>query len=239
MTLRRIAKCKLQIAKCKVLHFTSCLVAMLIVVLGLGTVGLAQVKPRGSPQRGEQVYRSLCWTCHGRYGRGDGPAAQYLAVPPADFTDGKVLAGKSDKYLFDRLSGKGQPGAPHAPMAIGEILKEQSIWDAIAYLRTLAVPGKHVSIQAGKDIYSTFCTTCHGAKGDGKGPAAKNLVGVKPRDFNSRDFVIEGREEEVYRTIFEGAAKTFHGSPYMPEWKSALSRQQILDVMEYLKTFKK
>jgi mono/diheme cytochrome c family protein len=62
---------------------------------------------------------------------------------------------------------------------------------------------------------------------------------VKPRDFTSKDFIIEGREEEVHRTIFEGAAKTFHGSPYMPEWKTALSHQQTLDVVEYLKTFKK
>jgi mono/diheme cytochrome c family protein len=103
----------------------------------------------------------------------------------------------------------------------------------------MAVPGKHVSLLAGRDIYNTFCWMCHGSKGDGEGPAAKNLVGVKPRDFTSKDFIIEGREEEVYRTIFMGAAKAFHGSPYMPEWRTALSRQQIQDVMEYLKTFKK
>ena len=215
------------------------LLAIFLILLGLEEAGMAQVKRKGEPRRGEELYRALCWTCHGRYGRGDGPAGQYLATSPPDFTDPAILGRKSDQTLFSLLSGKGQPSAPHAPMAIGEILKDGAIWDAIAYLRTLAVPGKHVSIQAGRDIYSTFCWSCHGKNGDGQGPGAKNLVGVKPRDFSRKDFVVEGREEEIYQTIFAGAAKAYHGSPYMPEWKSALSRQQILDVMEYLKTFKK
>lgn len=100
---------------------------------------------------------------------------------------------------------------------IVEALKEDTLRDAVAYIRTLAVPGKHVSIQAGRDIYNTFCWACLGAKGDRQGPAAKNLVRVKLRDFTSKDFVIEGHEENVYRAIFEGAVKAFHGSPYMPE----------------------
>ena len=118
-------------------------------------------------------------------------------------------------------------------MAIGEVIKKEALRDGIAYMRSLSVPGK-----AGKDIYDTFCSSCHGMKGDGQGPAAKNLAGVKPRNFTSKDFVIEGREEEIRKTIFEGAAKTFHGSPYMPEWKKTLSRQQVMEVVEYLKTFR-
>jgi mono/diheme cytochrome c family protein len=215
------------------------LATIFLIFVGQIDAGMAQEKPKGDPQKGEQLYRALCWTCHGRYGRGDGPAARYLAAPPPDFTDPGILAGKSRETLFSMLSGKGGPGGSHRPMAIGQILKEDSLWDAIAYLRTLAVPGKHISIQAGRDIYNTFCWSCHGIYGDGKGPTAKNLEGVQPQDFRRPDFVIEGREEEVYRTIFAGAAKAFHGSPHMPEWKSALSRQHILDVMEYLKTFKK
>jgi mono/diheme cytochrome c family protein len=106
-------------------------------------------------------------------------------------------------------------------------------------MRSLSVPGKHASISAGKDIYDTFCSACHGAKGDGRGPAAKNLTGVKPRDFTSKDFVVAGHERQIKQTIFEGAAKTFHGSPYMPEWKTTLTEQQITDIVEYLKSFKK
>jgi mono/diheme cytochrome c family protein len=197
------------------------------------------VESRADVKRGEEVYKSLCWTCHGSYGRGDGPAAKFLAYPPPDLTDPRVLGEKSDQQMLNSLiEGKDQTGSSHRTMVIGEVLQKEALLDAIAYMRTLSVPGKRVSIAAGKDIYNTFCSSCHGITGDGRGPAAKNLVGVRPRDFTSKDFVVEGREEEVKQTIFEGAAKTFHGSPYMPQWKTTLSDAQVTDLVEYLKTFK-
>ena len=200
----------------------------------------AQPQPQKAVTRGEQVYRTFCWTCHGPYGRGDGPAAPNLAVRPPDFTNPAIFGGKSDQQIIARLTArKGPPDAKAHPMSVVvATLKEDALRDAIAYIRTLAVPGKHVSLPAGKDIYTTFCQACHGTRGDGQGPAAKNLAGVTPRDFTSKDFVIKGREEEIYKTIFQGAAKAFHGSPYMPEWSTTLSRQQVQDVVEYLKTFK-
>ena len=214
-----------------------------VVILGLFLMAggvAAQPEPAGTAARGEQIYRSVCWTCHGLYGRGDGPAAQYLAGRPPDLTDPRVLGDRSDQEIVRLLTErKDRPNTAHMPMAtVTETLKEDALRDAIAYMRTLAVPGKHVSILAGKDIYNTFCQACHGSRGDGQGPAAKNLVGVEPRDFTSKDFVIEGREEEIYETIFKGAEKAFHGSSYMPEWSTTLSRQQVQDVIEYLKTFK-
>src|SRR3972149_1427552 len=69
----------------------------LSVVMGAGA---AQVKSKANVQRGEEVYKSLCWTCHGNYGRGDGPAAKYLAYPPPDFTDPRVLGQKSDEQIL-------------------------------------------------------------------------------------------------------------------------------------------
>lgn len=213
--------------------------AIFTLLLMVGGVA-AQPKPPGAVTRGEQIYKNVCWTCHGLYGRGDGPAAQYLAVRPPDFTDPTVLGDRSDQQIVvDITKKKERPDTAHMPMVtVTETVKEDALRDAIAYMRTLSVPGKHVSLLAGKDIYSTFCQACHGTRGDGQGPAAKNLVGVTPRNFTSKDFVIEGREEEIYQTIFQGAAKAVHGSPYMPEWSTTLSRQQVQDVIEYLKTFK-
>ncbi|MFQ5960822.1 MAG: c-type cytochrome [Candidatus Methylomirabilales bacterium] len=215
-------------------------VAMILGLVLMPAGVVAQSAPQGAIERGKEVYETFCWSCHGRYGRGDGPAAQYLATPPADFTNPAVLGGRSNQQIVTSLiQRKGSPDTAHMPMTtVTETVKEDALRDAIAYIRTLTVPGKHVSVLAGKDIYETFCSVCHGSQGDGRGPAAKNLS-VKPRDFTSKDFVIEGREEEIYRIIFMGATRASHGSPLMPEWKTTLSREQVQDIIEYLKTFKR
>jgi|GEM_PF-2013068 len=183
--------------------------------------------------RGRQVYNSLCWSCHGRYGRGDGPAAAELVSPPPDFTNPDQLGGRTDEQILERLRGGG-----HTPMSIANMVKPEALSDALAFIRTMSVPGKRVSVLAGREIYQSFCWSCHGLNGDGKGPAGRYLD-PPPRDFTAPSFRIEGREREVYRAIALGPARAFHGAPYMPAWSSKLSSQEIADVMEYLKTFKR
>jgi mono/diheme cytochrome c family protein len=203
-----------------------------LVLIALPSAGTA-ASQHDAVARGEQVYNAVCWTCHGRYGRGDGPAAADVAVPLPDFTDSARWKDRTAAQVLERLRSGG-----HTPMAIANVLKPEALEDALAYIQTLYVPGKHVSLKAGKDIYNGTCWVCHGANGDGKGPAGVNLDPA-PRNFASPAFKIEGREEEVYRAIYLGPAQAFHGSPNMPDWGSRLSEQQIRDVMEYLKTFKR
>jgi mono/diheme cytochrome c family protein len=187
--------------------------------------------------RGEHVYQTLCATCHGRYGRGNGPLAGALQVPLPDFTDPAILGPRSDDQLLASVTGS--DAGRHTPMVVGQVLQEAALRDAIVYLRTLYVPDRHVSLPAGRDIYQTGCWVCHGREGNGLGPAAATLKEKRPRDFTDPEFVVEGREEEVERVVALGPAAAFHGSSFMPEWSSRLSPQQIRDVVEYLKTFQK
>lgn len=67
-------------------------------LLLLGVIALAfgafaqQAKVRKSPAHptsaasGQQMYEAYCASCHGRSGKGDGPAAAALKTPPADLT---------------------------------------------------------------------------------------------------------------------------------------------------------
>jgi mono/diheme cytochrome c family protein len=49
--------------------------------------------PSSDPVSGEGLYRMYCAVCHGRTGRGDGPAAIELKTPPRDLT---TLARRHD-----------------------------------------------------------------------------------------------------------------------------------------------
>jgi mono/diheme cytochrome c family protein len=206
---------------------------MLAGLIGVSTPALAGRPADVEQVRGQQIYSEFCAACHGRYGRGDGPLAQNLVRRPLDFTDATWLAGRSDREIANGLIG-----ASHGPMAVAGVLKPEALTDAIAYVRTLSVPGKHVSVLAGRDIYNVSCWQCHGIKGDGKGPVVQFLGDAKPRDFTAPSFVIDGHEGEIAEFISLGAEKAAHGSRYMPEWASRLSPQQIRDTVEYLKTFK-
>ncbi len=207
-------------------------------VLLLASAGDARAQGTAGPtdeaavKRGAGVYGEFCASCHGRYGRGEGPLAGNLTRRPPDFSDSAWLGGRSDAAIV-----KGLTSASHSPMAIASLFDAATLTDAVAYIRRLSVPGKHVSLLQGRDIYQATCWACHGRNGDGRGPASSDLQDPRPRDFTSPEFVIDGREEEIARTIAMGAEASFHGSSFMPAWGSQLSQQQIQDLIEYLRTF--
>jgi mono/diheme cytochrome c family protein len=214
--------------------------SVFVLMFLLGATGLARagddVEEMASRARGDEIYQKLCSTCHGKYGRGDGPLAPNLITPPADLTRSPLVAADTDA-LIARLRPEGGPDS-HTPMMLGQFLTEQAGLDVVAYMRSTFPGGAGTSIAAGRDIYDTVCWTCHGLHGDGKGVYGKNLKGASPRDFTSTEFVIEGREDEVYSVIASGAAEAIHGSESMRGWGANFTPQQIHDLIAYLKTFK-
>jgi mono/diheme cytochrome c family protein len=80
-------------------------------LLGWGAAAPSPVSGAEAAPVGEQVYASFCASCHGRYGRGDGPIAMRLTVKRPDFTDSAWLGGRSDEQILAGLMG-----APHARM---------------------------------------------------------------------------------------------------------------------------
>ncbi len=86
---------------------------------------------------GEQVYTTTCASCHGAEGKGDGPAAAALDPHPADFTNGEIMNGMSDTYLFWRISEGGMMAPFNSSMpAWKQALTEEQRWQVILYLRT-------------------------------------------------------------------------------------------------------
>jgi putative copper export protein/mono/diheme cytochrome c family protein len=86
--------------------------------------------------RGSRLFAENCVSCHGASGRGDGPIAQRLAVPPANLAAAHVL-GHTEGDLFWFVTagiGTGMPG-------FAATLDEAERWDLVNWVQTLPVGG--------------------------------------------------------------------------------------------------
>ncbi len=84
--------------------------------------------------KGKEIYTSLCESCHGRDGRGDGPAGLAMTPPPRNFSETTNWSnGKSFPALYKTL----QLGISENGMAAYEYLPTLERVAVLHYLRTL------------------------------------------------------------------------------------------------------
>jgi mono/diheme cytochrome c family protein len=90
-------------------------------------------------EAGEETYNTLCVTCHGEEGKGDGPGAAELDPKPADLSDSAMMSDLSDGYLFWRVTKGGAMEPFNSAMPTWEAgLTEEQRWQVISYIRTLS-----------------------------------------------------------------------------------------------------
>ena len=88
--------------------------------------------------KGKAVYERHCLACHGAGGRGDGPDAAALRVPPANFHRFQSFL-KSDEELLRTI----EHGVVFSPMHAWQgQLTETERQDALAYIRQLVQQGR-------------------------------------------------------------------------------------------------
>lgn len=91
----------------------------------------------GSAVAGEKLYMERCAACHGRQGRGDGPAAASLIrMAPADFTTDTLIAAHDWNALHDRIREGGREVHGSSMPPWGVVLSEPETWDLVAYVAT-------------------------------------------------------------------------------------------------------
>ncbi|MCC7302614.1 MAG: c-type cytochrome [Bacteroidia bacterium] len=87
---------------------------------------------------GKKIYESACWSCHGKGGKGDGPAAKALTTPPADHTS-SAFQTQSDGAIFWKITkGRGQM-SPYE-----KTYSKTQRWKLVLFIRSLSqnTPGK-------------------------------------------------------------------------------------------------
>lgn len=185
---------------------------------------------------GKLIYETVCWTCHGEAGRGDGPAVASGSIPdPPSFHVAPVL-GMSGAELTERFAGAlegADESHPHMRY-VAEILRPDRFQDALAYVPVLTWPDNlEGSAMAGRARYEETCAACHGMAGGGDGPAAEKLV-VQPAEFPTDSLIAAGDFQGVFQRIKQGQG--VHGSA-MPPWGLMMTDQEIWDLVAYLFSF--
>ena len=81
-----------------------------------------------SVARGDSVFHTVCWSCHGKSMAGDGPIAAKF-IPPPDLL-AENARGRSDGfiYMYIRHGGAIMP-------SYGNAMTQQDGWDLVNYIR--------------------------------------------------------------------------------------------------------
>ncbi|MBI4401558.1 MAG: cytochrome c [Nitrospirae bacterium] len=109
-----------------------------VIVMAVLTVVLfsSWVSAQGEPRirNGQAIYEEHCFRCHGLTGKGDGPDANALLVPPANFQTMRSRA-KTDFELLTIIAY----GVAFSPMhGWRGRLTDDEILEVINYIRTIA-----------------------------------------------------------------------------------------------------
>jgi mono/diheme cytochrome c family protein len=83
---------------------------------------------------GARLFTANCTACHGAEGRGDGPNAKSLPVPPADLTAAHFLAHSDGELYWFISHGIDAPNGAAAMPGFAGVLSSEAIWNLIDYL---------------------------------------------------------------------------------------------------------
>lgn len=82
---------------------------------------------------GKDVYAKHCRSCHGNFGKGDGPKARNLKTHPGDFSDASWQDSVTDGEVY-YMSIIGRDEMPNYETKIPD---EEERWAVVAYVRSL------------------------------------------------------------------------------------------------------
>ena len=109
---------------------------------------------------------------------------------------------------------------------------EKTGWIAPAEAGKIKSPieATKASVEKGKEVYEKKCSSCHGTKGDGKGPLSSGL-NPKPTNFRGSHGEKMSDGEHFW--------KITNGRGAMPSYAKDLTEEERWHVINYINTFMK
>ena len=160
------------------------------------------------------------------------------------------LAAAGKRYNPDwlyRFTLNPQDFTPHSGEFVGDAT-DFGVRALVGYVLTLGVSDfsyyepwtspefTQANLDRGKVVYKEYCSQCHGATGEGDGPAAS---GLSPQPAVHAKMAFDQLPiDYLYNVIYHGG-RSVGKSPTMPYWGLTIGQQGVADVIAYLKeTFK-
>jgi mono/diheme cytochrome c family protein len=196
--------------------------------------------------QGKKIFlKNGCAACHGMGGGGG------MGKP---LIDDEWKFGSDDQTLFKLI--RGEIPNQTMPNAIGKSLTDDEIWQVLTYVRSIYAgdPGKinwtvppPVSpellaaasqatgdpVAAGKTIFMTLCTPCHGNEGKGDGPASVTLD-PKPRNLTDPTYMASLNDRYLFELVSRGGVAV--GKSAMMPPQAALTAQDLGNVIAFVRT---
>jgi cytochrome c oxidase cbb3-type subunit I/II len=211
--------------------------------------------------QGKHVYEIYCMPCHGSRGRGDGElVTQEWEVRPRDLSQAQFKYRSTDygklptnddlkRTILHGINGSAMPAfhdmrAKDLAAVIEYIKHFSRRWKKKeAHGKVLAIPerppqrgesgGIKTILEKGNRLFQQVCAPCHGAQGQGDGPAAKTLEDSEGNPLPPANLRIPlgcgDREADILRTIVTGMSGTA-----MPSFADTLSPRQMWQIVTLL-----
>ena len=209
-------------------------------------------------EHGKLMFNISCSPCHGADGTGNGPIAANLRYKPRDLTRGIFLnrstaSGElpTDYDIYHTITA----GLHNTAMPSFRNMRPEDRWAIVQYVKTLSprfsdsteypldilnvgteVLPSPQSLEQGRTLFLKMqCANCHGATGEGNGPAAATLVDdfhnkIWPTNLtNPSDYKFSHSVLDVFRIFSTG----LNGTP-MPSYAQSLNETDRWHLANYV-----
>jgi len=200
------------------------LIGIAITLTIMSTTGYAEDK-KETELSGSDLWAQNCGRCHNFRGPQEFNDSQWNIIVNHMRVIGGI-PGNQSRAIIKFLQEANNP--PLVPLELETTkIDEANLADAV----------QKGNIEKGKEIYDRNCAACHGLYGKGDGPAAVSLR-PRPRDLTDHEYVKGLSDEDLFKVITYGGSSVGK-SPLMPGWGNTLSKDDIIDIITYLRSLSK